>query len=265
LSGRSAAPAAALAIVCLILGALASGAYAARGVDPAARPDSPGSKHSPKPSSSPNPNWLEGFDVSQWQGTINWSRVASSGKGFVVIRASAGSLTADSNYSANRKGAATAGLPMAAYHYANPDRATNDALNEASWFLSLATPAHGDLLPALDLEVSNGLSTTELQTWVSTWLQRVTSVVGIRPMIYTSPNFWKTYMGDTASYAQAGYKIVWVAHWGVSSPTVPAQNWGGNGWTFWQYTSSGTVTGISGPVDLDRYNGQTLASSLFIP
>jgi hypothetical protein len=36
---------------------------------------------------------------------------------------------------------------------------------------------------------------------------------------------------------------------------VPAQNWGGNGWTFWQYTSDGSVAGISGRVDLDRYNG----------
>ena len=29
----------------------------------------------------------------------------------------------------------------------------------------------------------------------------------------------------------------------------------GAGWTFWQYTSSGTVPGISGRVDLNRYNG----------
>ena len=32
-------------------------------------------------------------------------------------------------------------------------------------------------------------------------------------------------------------------------------DWGGNSWTFWQYTSDGTVPGISGRVDLDRYNG----------
>jgi lysozyme len=36
---------------------------------------------------------------------------------------------------------------------------------------------------------------------------------------------------------------------------VPADAWGGNGWSFWQYTSSGSVPGITGRVDLDRFNG----------
>jgi hypothetical protein len=87
----------------------------------------------------------------------------------------------------------------------------------------------------------------------------VTAKIGIRPMIYTSPNFWAKYMGDTTALADAGYKTLWIAHWGVSTPTVAAKNWGGHGWTFWQYTSSGTVPGISGRVDLDRYNGTDLA------
>jgi GH25 family lysozyme M1 (1,4-beta-N-acetylmuramidase) len=121
------------------------------------------------------------------------------------------------------------------------------------------------MIPALDVEKTNGLSVSQMKTWVSTWLQRVASVTGVKPMIYTSPNFWSTYLGNTTDFAVAGYKVLWIAHWGVSQPTVPASNWGGYGWTFWQYTSSGTVNGISGNVDLDRYNGLTLDSSLFIP
>jgi len=39
----------------------------------------------------------------------------------------------------------------------------------------------------------------------------------------------------------------------VTSPSVPATNWGGRSWTFWQYTSDGLVPGITGRVDLDRY------------
>ena len=220
---------------------------------------------SPSPSPSPAPTRLEGIDVSVWQGTIDWARVATAGKKFAIIRASAGTLTKDTTYAANRSGAKAAGLKIAAYHYANPDTATNDALNEANWFLSLATPARGEMIPALDLEVTNGLSVSQMQAWASTWLQRVSSVLGVKPMIYTSPNFWSTYMGDTQSFANAGYKVLWIAHWGVSQPRIPANNWGGNGWTFWQYTSDGTVPGISGRVDLDRYNGSVLDSSLFIP
>jgi hypothetical protein len=44
---------------------------------------------------------------------------------------------------------------------------------------------------------------------------------------------------------------------------VPASNWGGRGWTFWQYTSDGTVPGIVGRVDLDRFNGTDLATQAY--
>jgi GH25 family lysozyme M1 (1,4-beta-N-acetylmuramidase) len=61
-------------------------------------------------------------------------------------------------------------------------------------------------------------------------------------------------MGNTQSFALGGYKTLWIAHWtSASAPSLPAANWGGNGWTFWQYTSDGSVPGISGRVDLDRY------------
>ena len=254
---RPAAPAAMLLTV-ILLAAAAPGADAARG-----GVKGPPADKGPKPTDSGAR--LEGIDVSKWQGSINWSQVAAAGKTFAIIRASAGSLTVDGYYTANRSGAKANGLKIGAYHYANPDTATNDALNEANFFLSLATPARGELIPALDVEVTNGLSVSAMQAWVSTWLERVTSVLGVRPMIYTSPNFWSTYLGDTTMFADAGYRVLWVAHWGVDQPRVPASNWGGNGWTFWQYTSQGSVPGISGNVDLDRYNGSQLASSLFIP
>jgi GH25 family lysozyme M1 (1,4-beta-N-acetylmuramidase) len=227
-------------------------------------PTAAAAKRPPRTPPPPPPN-LEGFDVSTWQGPIDWGRVAGTGKSFAMIRASAGSLTVDGQYPANRAGAKAAGLKVSAYHFANPDTATNDALNEANFFLGLATPTHGDLVPALDVEKTNGLSVSAMQTWVRTWLERVSSQLGVKPMIYTSPNFWKTYLGDTTWFADNGYTVLWVAHWGVTSPTVPAANWGGKGWTFWQYTSCGSIPGITGCVDLDRYNGSSFASSLFIP
>jgi hypothetical protein len=70
-------------------------------------------------------------------------------------------------------------------------------------------------------------------------------------------------MGDTTMFADQGYSVLWIAHWGTSSPTLPAGNWGGHGWTFWQYSSCGSVTGISGCVDLDRFNGSDLAGVTF--
>jgi GH25 family lysozyme M1 (1,4-beta-N-acetylmuramidase) len=242
------------------LAALVSISVLAGGMSPAAVE----AKGTPKPPPTPT-SALEGLDVSQWQGSVDWVKVAASGKHFAMIRASAGSLTSDTRYAANRAGASAAGLKVAAYHFANPDSKPGDAATEADFFLSLATPTHGEMLPVLDLEVSNGLSTADMQTWAMTWLERVRARLGVQAMIYTNPNFWKTTMGDDTAFANAGYTVLWVANWGVKSPTVPAADWAGQGWTFWQYSSCGHVSGIGGCVDLDRYRGTTLAQGLFIP
>ena len=49
------------------------------------------------------------------------------------------------------------------------------------------------------------LGTVALQNWVTAWMGEVTARIGIRPMIYTSPSFWKNKMGDTRKLADAGY------------------------------------------------------------
>jgi GH25 family lysozyme M1 (1,4-beta-N-acetylmuramidase) len=197
-------------------------------------------------------------DVSHYQSDnnhpINWSQVAGAGVRFAIHKATEGQTYSDPSYTIDRNGAGQAGIKWSAYHFARPDTTSNDAVLEADHFVDTALLTSGDIIPALDLEVTGGLGTTALRNWVSAWLARVTTRVGVRPMVYTSPNFWKTYMGDTTAFADQGYRILWVAHWTTNSqPSVPATNWGGNGWTFWQWTSCWTVPGINGCVDGDRY------------
>jgi GH25 family lysozyme M1 (1,4-beta-N-acetylmuramidase) len=203
---------------------------------------------------------LEGIDVSHWQNTIDWAKVAAAGKTFAIIKATESTDFVDVLYATNHARAKAAGLWTGAYHFARPDPTAGDAIAEADHFASVIDLGTRDLIPALDLEVSGGLGTTALQAWVSAWLSEVAARTGVRPMIYTSPAFWKKYMGDSSALAEAGYKTLWIAHWNVTSPTVAANNWGGHGWTFWQYSSCGTVPGISGCVDVDRYNGADLAA-----
>ena len=81
-------------------------------------------------------------------------------------------------------------------------------------------------------------------------------------MVYTSPNGWKDRMADTTAIADAGYTVLWVAHWGVAAPTLPANDWQGNGWTIWQYSNCGDVPGIDGCVDLDWFDGLDFAPIL---
>ena len=209
------------------------------------------------------PARAEGIDASHWQGTIAWTKVAGSGKKFVYLKATEGTTYADPTFVGNRSGARTAGVKVGAYHFARPDTTAGDAVAEARWFLSNTTFASNDLRPVLDIEANGGLSVAALQQWVRDWLDEVYRQTGRRATIYTTPNFWRTSMGDSQSIALAGYTTLWIAHWGVSSPSVPAGNWAGHGWSFWQYSNCGSVAGISGCVDLDRANGTDLTPFLF--
>ena len=196
---------------------------------------------------------LPGIDVSHHQGLIDWSQVAGAGKRFAIAKATEGRSFIDPNYAFNKAEAEASGLVFGAYHFARPDDTPNDAVVEADHFVDVAQLEPGNLIPVLDIESTGGLTQAQVTQWILTWLGRVTERVGVRPMVYTSPHGWETRTGDTTAVADAGYTILWVAHWGVTSPTVPAANWSGNGWTFWQYGNCGAVPGIEGCVDVDWY------------
>jgi GH25 family lysozyme M1 (1,4-beta-N-acetylmuramidase) len=201
----------------------------------------------------PPPGAVPGIDVSHHQGTIDWAQVAASGQRFVIAKASEGLFSVDPTYATNRAGATAAGLVFGAYHFARPDLHPTDPRGEADHFVDTAQLGPGNIVPVLDLERSGDLTQAQLTAWILAWLDEVTARTGVRPMVYTSPNGWVNRTGNTTAVADAGYSLLWIAHWLVSEPTVPANNWQGNGWAFWQYSNCGTVPGIQGCVDLDWY------------
>ena len=203
--------------------------------------------------------YVEGVDLSRWQGSVDFTAVRSSGRQFVIAKATEGIGYLDPSYATYRAGATAAGLAFSAYHFARPDLNPGNAQGEADWFVDTMGMASGMLVPALDIETAGTLSASSLQSWIGTFLARVYARTGVRPMIYTSPTFWRNKVGDTSMFADAGYKVLWVAHWGVSTPTVPANNWSNRGWTFWQYDNCGSVPGIAGCVDVDRFNGTDIS------
>ncbi len=196
---------------------------------------------------------LTGIDVSHWQGTIRWSKVKQAGVSFAFAKATEAQTFVDGQYRPNRDQADAVGLRFGAYHYARPDSSKKDAVLEADHFVRTAGLEGRHLLPVLDLEVHGGLSRDDLVAWTRTWLRRVESQLGVKPMIYTSPSFWHERMGDTRWFAKNGYRALWIAHWRSPEPSVPANNWAGHGWTFWQVSDCGTVDGIGGCVDVDLY------------
>ena len=87
---------------------------------------------------------------------------------------------------------------------------------------------------------------------------------GVKAVVYASPNFWKTSLADTSSFALAGHRL-WIAHWTKNaSPLLPAAGWGGGGWTFWQWTNCSSIPGFAHCADGDRFNGADV-SAVAIP
>jgi GH25 family lysozyme M1 (1,4-beta-N-acetylmuramidase) len=207
----------------------------------------------------PPPDSLPGIDVSHHQNAIDWTQVAASGVRFAIIKASEGTAYIDPLYATNRAEAMAAGIVVGAYHFARPDLHPFNPIPEADHFVDTAQVAPGNIVPVLDLERAGDLSATQLTDWVLQWLDEVTARTGVRPMVYTSPNGWRDRMADTTAIADAGYTMLWIAHWNVASPTLPANDWQGNGWKIWQYSNCGDVPGIDGCVDLDYFDGVDFA------
>ncbi|HEU5215177.1 MAG TPA: glycoside hydrolase family 25 protein [Gaiellaceae bacterium] len=213
----------------------------------------------------------KGLDVSNWNGRIAWAKVAGAGYRFAFGKATEGTTYTDTTYTTNRNGSETAGLFFGAYHFARPAGAglggvTASAITQANHFLAVAGPQPGELPPVLDLEATGNLSKPRLLAWTLAWLGQIYARTGVNPFVYTSPNFWKANLANSTEPAAAGTDL-WVAHWtNAADPLVPAQNWDGGGWTFWQWTNCASIPGITKRCsDADRMNGANLAAVAIQP
>ncbi len=102
----------------------------------------------------------------------------------------------------------------------------------------------------LDVEVTDGVAVSTIVSNMNKWIAHVAAAIGRRPMVYTAPYFWSQLGSPTVAADLV------VANWGPSCPTVPG---GWSDWSAWQYADNGSVSGISGAVDLDEFNGSLTA------
>lgn len=203
-------------------------------------------------------SYRDGIDASHHNGAPDWNAAKADGVEFAFIKATEGRTFIDGRYATNRAQAEASSIRVGAYHFARPDATANDAVLEADHFADTADLRGRHLLPVLDLETDGGLGTRALRRWTKAWLARIRERLGVKAIIYTTPSFWADEMGDSRWFADSGHRL-WIAHWDAAQPQVPAQNWGGRGWTLWQYDDCGSVAGFDGCVDLDFFAGSGFA------
>lgn len=200
----------------------------------------------------PGADTLPGIDVSYWQGTIDWAKVKTSGKKYVIMRA-AHALAVDTKFDANWKGCHDQGLHCGVYQFFEPDI---DPVKQADVMIAkMGTLKAGDLPPVIDVEsVGNPkVSQAALATAVGKWIDHVKAVTGRNPIIYTGAYFWE---GNVNSSAYVSSPLWHAQYCSNCCPNI-ASPW--KKWYFWQYSSTGSVSGITGNVDMDLWNGTTAA------
>lgn len=181
------------------------------------------------------------IDVSTWQGNIDWSKVKADGVQGAIIRAGFGKVASqkDNKFERNYTNAKAVGMPIGAYWYSYATSVA-DAKKEAQVCLSILKGKQFEYPIYYDLEDPSmtGCGKSVLTQIATTFCETLESA-GYYVGIYSNPNWLKNYL----DYNTVKKYTLWLAHWGVSEPSYECG--------LWQYSSSGSVSGISGRVDMN--------------
>lgn len=189
---------------------------------------------------------FHGIDVSEFQGNINWQAVRDMGIQFAMIRAGYGSGTIDPQFRNNAQGAGSVGIPFGVYWFSyayTPEMARREAEQciETIEEYEVSYPVAFDFeYDSVRYAQTQGVTVTqELATsLVEAFCSRVEEL-GYFAMYYSNLDYLNRMFSSSLRQKYA----LWYAQY-ASAPSI-------SGMAMWQYRDNGTVSGISGNVDLD--------------
>ncbi|MGE5626666.1 MAG: GH25 family lysozyme [Solirubrobacterales bacterium] len=187
---------------------------------------------------------MKGIDISSSQGNVNFDYVKNAGYEVVYIKATEGLSYINPYLNSSYKGANAAGLKIGFYHFLR----ANDPIAEAQHFLQAVSNLEAKCKYSIDCETTEGQSTAQISTRVRRFADYLISQ-GKEPCLYTGEAFYKESLDSTVKDLP-----LWVAHYGVSAPGIA-------GWVGFQYSDSGSVSGVNNKVDLDTFTDGILLTS----
>lgn len=193
------------------------------------------------------------IDVSRFNNSIDWNAVKASGIDYAIIRVGyrgyeSGKLVMDSRFEENMQGAIAAGIKVGAYIVTQAVN-TSEAVEEASFIVNACKKYNISLPLCIDVESAGGgagrgdkISVSTRTAVINAFSQTVRSA-GYTPMLYASKSWLENKINTGSVY---GYCNIWIARY---NDTLGY----GNRYDMWQFTSSGSVNGISGRVDISAW------------
>ena len=201
-----------------------------------------------------------GIDVSKFQGTIDWAKVAETGIDFAMVRVgyrtqSTGEITEDTNARYNMQEATANGIRIGAYFFSTAISGA-EAVEEAKWVADYISQYQITYPVAYNCEGFDNpdnrqyeMSVTERTDAAIAFLHEIYNQ-GYTPMFYASKSEMEQELQWETSRIENRFKI-WVSQY----PQVPYPETSVSSYSrkhdMWQYTNNGTVAGIDKPVDVN--------------
>ena len=189
----------------------------------------------------------QGIDVSEHQGRIDWNAVKASGIDFAILRVGFGAPSwggrVDYQFNRNISECERLGIPYGVYIYSYAFD-NQQAADEASMVIDCLS-GHNPRLPVYyDLEdktiISDGRQ-SGIASRAQIFCNKISSA-GYKPGIYANLNWFNNILTDPVF--KSGSWDHWIAQYNSQCHYTGS-------YSFWQYTSRGKVSGISGNVDMN--------------
>jgi lysozyme len=192
---------------------------------------------------------VQGLDVSRYQGQIDFRAAKAGGTQFVFIKATEGRDYIDPAFYDNWRRAKEAGVPHGAYHFMTW---CSLASEQAAWFEQMVPNDPDALPPVLDIEWNNHSSCKnkhpreDVLEKIRVMLAAMERHTGKVPIIYTDMNFH-----DDVLEGEHFDNPFWLR----STAAEPHSRYSNRPYLFWQWTQTGTMSGIWAEVDRNAFVG----------
>ena len=193
---------------------------------------------------------VTGVDVSHYQGTIDWEKLAGQNLEFTFIKATEGSGHLDEFFYDNWREAGKTGLCIGAYHFFSFD---SDGKNQAEFYIDTVGNLNGKMVPMVDVEFygdkrSNPPEKEEVIKQLGEMLETLEEYYQLKPVIYTTYKVYNKYIKDEFEEYPLWIRNVY----------YPPLFMIGEKWIFWQYMDNAVLEGYEGAekyIDMNVFRG----------